>query len=458
MAANLLIKYDNFYPQRTTGPPQQRRAGSKAHACLHCPRCGRAVTDAHGVCQHCGEVAFQCRQCRHINYERLDAFLCVECGYCAFGDFSYRLRSDPAPDALSIRSEEDLARAVARLRDRADACADARRELRRLLPECARRARAVAAVATDADGVFAAWPRRAQAPEEGRWAAVDAASFALMAHADARALGTPRAAATLSADLGALLSVVTPSAQGVARLFGYPVPKVPEAWANGARESVELLKQESSVAQFGVVHDEVMAGNEEGSEESKSVRGHSLRVFTDFLAKNDPGLKANTSGHFAGLQRIGDPNDGTALWTTLTDQQQIKSALVARAREREAESRDGNAYIQRAIRQTAGAAGEGPQVNNGGGGEWISEAEVRLQDGNSAAAWKAKAEEAEAKKAKAEAARAEAEVQFQAELAEAKNKANATKNTNPGIEASAVRRSALITADGDHSCVICNVQ
>ena len=83
---------------------------------------------------------------------------------------------------------------------------------------------------------------------------------------------------------------------------------------------------------------------------------------------------------------------------------------------------------------------------------------VRLQDGNSAAAWKAKAEEAEAKKAKAEAARAEAEVQFQAELAEAKNKANATKNTNPGIEASAVRRSALITADGDHSCVICNVQ
>ena len=220
VAANLLIKYDNFYPQRTTGPPQQRRAGSKAHACLHCPRCGRAVTDAHGVCQHCGEVAFQCRQCRHINYERLDAFLCVECGYCAFGDFSYRLRSDSAPDALSIRSEEDLARAVARLRDRADACADARRELRRLLPECARRARAVAAVATDADGVFAAWPRRAQAPEEGRWAAVDAASFALMAHADARALGTPRAAATLSADLGALLSVVTPSAQGVARLFG----------------------------------------------------------------------------------------------------------------------------------------------------------------------------------------------------------------------------------------------
>ena len=150
-------------------------------------------------------------------------------------------------------------------------------------------------------------------------------------------------------------------AGGIARLFGYPVPKVPETWATGARESVELLKQESSVAQFGVVHEEVMAGHEEGSEESKSVRGHSLRVFTDFLEKHDPGLKVSTSGHFAGLQRIGDPNDGTALWTTLTDPQEVKSALAARAGEREAEARDGNKYIQeqaaeRLARQTAGAA------------------------------------------------------------------------------------------------------
>jgi len=138
-------------------------------------------------------------------------------------------------------------------------------------------------------------------------------------------------------------------AGGIARLFGYPVPKVPEPWATGARESVELLKQESSVAQFGVVHEEAMGG----SEESKSVRGHSLRVFTDFLQKNDPGLKAGKSGDFAGLQRIGDPNDGTALWTTLTDSQAIKSALEARTREREAEAREGDKYIQRAIESLA---------------------------------------------------------------------------------------------------------
>ena len=245
VAANLLIEYDDFYPQRTTGPPQQRRTGSKTQPCLHCPRCGRAVTDAHGVCQHCGEVAFQCRQCRHINYERLDAFLCVECGYCAFGDFSYRLRSDPAPDALSIRSEEDLQRAVARLRDRADACADARRELRRLLPECARRARALALSRDDEHAVFSAWPRSSKTALDDTWCAVDVASFALMAHADARVLGTPRAAAQLAADLGSLLSAVAPSSQNVARLFGVdeeeePVAVMPPLDLGPARASSSL--------------------------------------------------------------------------------------------------------------------------------------------------------------------------------------------------------------------------
>ena len=34
-----------------------------------CPRCGRGVSDAHGICTSCSETTFQCRQCRHINYE-----------------------------------------------------------------------------------------------------------------------------------------------------------------------------------------------------------------------------------------------------------------------------------------------------------------------------------------------------------------------------------------------------
>ena len=50
-----------------------------------------------------------------------------------------------------------------------------------------------------------------------------------MAHADARVLGTPRAAAQLAADLGSLLSAVAPSSQNVARLFGVDEEEEPVA-------------------------------------------------------------------------------------------------------------------------------------------------------------------------------------------------------------------------------------
>ena len=161
-------------------------------------------------------------------------------------------------------------------------------------------------------------------------------------------------------------------AAGIARMLGYPIPKVSDAWGKGARESVELLKKESSVEQFGVVHEQAMAG----SEGSKSVRGHSLRVFTDFLKENDPGLKEGKSGHFAGLQRIGDPNDGAAIWTTLTSQQEINDALEARSIEQKAELLAGNKYIQEQAAEKKQASGGPPSSSpasaekkqTGGGG------------------------------------------------------------------------------------------
>jgi len=48
--------------------------GAAAAETLHCPRCSRLVTDAHGVCGYCRENAYQCRSCRNINYERRDPF------------------------------------------------------------------------------------------------------------------------------------------------------------------------------------------------------------------------------------------------------------------------------------------------------------------------------------------------------------------------------------------------
>ena len=144
-------------------------------------------------------------------------------------------------------------------------------------------------------------------------------------------------------------------AAGIAQMVGYPVPKVPKAWAKGARDSVDLLKKKSSVEDFDVVQDVL---DKEGAEKkSDSVRGHSLRIFTDFLNENDPGLKANKSGHFAGLQRVPDPNSGTALWTTLADPQEIKKALDARASERaaEVEARDAEAQLKSKVEAKAEA-------------------------------------------------------------------------------------------------------
>eukprot|EP00966_Prymnesium_polylepis_P078305 1815591-Prymnesium_polylepis.1 len=46
------------------------------------------------------------------------------------------------------------------------------------------------------------------------------------------------------------------SAAGLARAFGFPAPEVPTSWRKGTRDSVEALKQESSVEQFGAVHDQ----------------------------------------------------------------------------------------------------------------------------------------------------------------------------------------------------------
>jgi len=123
---------------------------------------------------------------------------------------------------------------------------------------------------------------------------------------------------------------------GVAGMFGYPLPIVPEAWSKGAQESVELLKQESSVEQFGVVHAVVM----DGSEVEKSVRGESLRVFVDFMKKK-------AGGDFAGLQRIGDPEDGTALWTTLTNPVDIEHALKQRAEQQKKEQLKHAEYIKK---------------------------------------------------------------------------------------------------------------
>ncbi|KAF6258322.1 E3 ubiquitin-protein ligase UBR4-domain-containing protein [Scenedesmus sp. NREL 46B-D3] len=73
---------------------------------LHCPRCSHVVTDKHGMCSYCRENAYQCRQCRHINYEAPDAFICPECGHSSGLPAPHRGAAlEPALGALDAAAE-----------------------------------------------------------------------------------------------------------------------------------------------------------------------------------------------------------------------------------------------------------------------------------------------------------------------------------------------------------------
>lgn len=76
-------------------------------------RCSRPVFDKHGVCKNCKENAYQCRQCRNINYDQLDAFLCNACGHCRYQKFEFVFLQRPSFQAEPIESEEGLTTRVA---------------------------------------------------------------------------------------------------------------------------------------------------------------------------------------------------------------------------------------------------------------------------------------------------------------------------------------------------------
>uniref|UniRef100_A0A7S2EA45 GRF-type domain-containing protein n=1 Tax=Ditylum brightwellii TaxID=49249 RepID=A0A7S2EA45_9STRA len=127
IAANLKFEFMEFYEK--VGGSRSADGG----LLLHCPRCTRVVNNAHGVCGNCGEVAFQCRKCRHINYDRLDAFLCIECGYCASGSFSFEVTAGVALNSIAIIDEEGVERAVSLLRIAHRRLAEARSNLKKKL-------------------------------------------------------------------------------------------------------------------------------------------------------------------------------------------------------------------------------------------------------------------------------------------------------------------------------------
>mmetsp|Transcript_21654 Transcript_21654/g.15906 ORF Transcript_21654/g.15906 Transcript_21654/m.15906 type:complete len:152 (+) Transcript_21654:55-510(+) len=89
---------------------------------MNCPRCGKPVQGKNGICNNCGENALQCTYCRNINYEKLDAFICNECGlsrYCKFeiqfvcksGFATERIESEEMKQSASTQIEQHLSSA-----------------------------------------------------------------------------------------------------------------------------------------------------------------------------------------------------------------------------------------------------------------------------------------------------------------------------------------------------------
>ncbi|XP_022727915.1 auxin transport protein BIG-like isoform X2 [Durio zibethinus] len=102
-ACNFMFELDSFYEnlQALSLEP------------LQCPRCSRPVTDKHGICSSCHENAYQCRQCRNINYENLDSFLCNECGYSKYGRFEFNFMAKPSFTFDYMENDEDMKRGLA---------------------------------------------------------------------------------------------------------------------------------------------------------------------------------------------------------------------------------------------------------------------------------------------------------------------------------------------------------
>ncbi len=80
---------------------------------LHCPRCSHTVTAAHGVCAYCHENAYQCRECRYINYAQLDGWLCTECGHSRYGRFDVSvLCGAPTGGIPAVKGAREYARVL----------------------------------------------------------------------------------------------------------------------------------------------------------------------------------------------------------------------------------------------------------------------------------------------------------------------------------------------------------
>ncbi|EFC48519.1 hypothetical protein NAEGRDRAFT_57108 [Naegleria gruberi] len=97
---NLLVEFSSFYFDLASMDA------------LFCDSCGIAVYDKYGLCLSCGENVFSCSNCRGINYDNLDAFICSTCGTCKFATFAFSLSAKQVFIGDKIRNEDDCKKSL----------------------------------------------------------------------------------------------------------------------------------------------------------------------------------------------------------------------------------------------------------------------------------------------------------------------------------------------------------
>lgn len=80
---------------------------------LRCPQCHNEIPDYRsGICQRCHENAYTCRECRNINYNHLDGFICCECGSSSYISMDWSLTSVPSFSNTCVKSAEDVEKSL----------------------------------------------------------------------------------------------------------------------------------------------------------------------------------------------------------------------------------------------------------------------------------------------------------------------------------------------------------
>jgi len=74
---------------------------------IKCNSCHIDVDSRSGLCPKCRENIYMCRQCRNINYNHLDGFICYECGFSSYIDIDWSVNCVPSFSHTHIMNEKE---------------------------------------------------------------------------------------------------------------------------------------------------------------------------------------------------------------------------------------------------------------------------------------------------------------------------------------------------------------